>query len=274
MHAIQKRPVAVDDQVVIRPMMYLALSYDHRLDRRPRGGQLPGAGQGVHREPRAADAGDLNGDHVRRVVSGPVGRVDPTTVSLRVCAFDSLRRSMSMAERYDLVVIGAGPGGYVAAIRAAQLGMKVACVEKRADARRHLPERRLHPEQGAARFERAVPPGPDALRPARHQGRRRRPRPRRDARPQGRGRQGADRRRRLPVQEEQDRRRSSAPAGSPRRRTVVGHGRTTAARRPWRPSTSCWPPAASRSTCRSCRSTARRSSARPRRSASTRCPST
>jgi dihydrolipoamide dehydrogenase len=36
-----------------------------------------------------------------------------------------------VAERYDLVVIGAGPGGYVAAIRAAQLGMKVACVEKR-----------------------------------------------------------------------------------------------------------------------------------------------
>src|SRR6266542_1062368 len=37
-----------------------------------------------------------------------------------------------MAERYDLVVIGAGPGGYVAAIRAAQLGMRVAVVEKRA----------------------------------------------------------------------------------------------------------------------------------------------
>ena len=32
---------------------------------------------------------------------------------------------------YDLLVIGAGPGGYVAAIRAAQLGLKVACVEKR-----------------------------------------------------------------------------------------------------------------------------------------------
>jgi len=31
MHAIKKRPVVVDDQVVIRPMMYLALSYDHRL---------------------------------------------------------------------------------------------------------------------------------------------------------------------------------------------------------------------------------------------------
>src|SRR5579884_1114776 len=37
-----------------------------------------------------------------------------------------------MADRYDLVVIGAGPGGYVAAIRAAQLGMRVACVDKRA----------------------------------------------------------------------------------------------------------------------------------------------
>jgi dihydrolipoamide dehydrogenase len=36
-----------------------------------------------------------------------------------------------MAESYDLIVIGGGPGGYVAAIRAAQLGMKVACVEKR-----------------------------------------------------------------------------------------------------------------------------------------------
>ncbi|MCM0080010.1 dihydrolipoyl dehydrogenase [Geomonas sp. Red32] len=34
-------------------------------------------------------------------------------------------------EIFDLVVIGAGPGGYVAAIRAAQLGMKVAVVEKR-----------------------------------------------------------------------------------------------------------------------------------------------
>jgi dihydrolipoamide dehydrogenase len=32
--------------------------------------------------------------------------------------------------QYDLVVIGSGPGGYVCAIRAAQLGMKVACVEK------------------------------------------------------------------------------------------------------------------------------------------------
>ncbi|MGF1651002.1 MAG: dihydrolipoyl dehydrogenase [Hyphomicrobiaceae bacterium] len=37
-----------------------------------------------------------------------------------------------MSETYDLVIIGTGPGGYVCAIRAAQLGMKVAVVEKRA----------------------------------------------------------------------------------------------------------------------------------------------
>ena len=36
-----------------------------------------------------------------------------------------------MADIYDVIVIGAGPGGYVAAIRAAQLGMSVAGVDKR-----------------------------------------------------------------------------------------------------------------------------------------------
>jgi dihydrolipoamide dehydrogenase len=36
-----------------------------------------------------------------------------------------------MPESFDVIVIGAGPGGYVAAIRAAQLGLKTACVEKR-----------------------------------------------------------------------------------------------------------------------------------------------
>lgn len=38
---------------------------------------------------------------------------------------------MSDQQQYDLVVIGGGPAGYVAAIRAAQLGFKTACVEKR-----------------------------------------------------------------------------------------------------------------------------------------------
>jgi len=40
-------------------------------------------------------------------------------------------RCFSANKQYDLVVIGGGPGGYVAAIKAGQKGMKVACVEKR-----------------------------------------------------------------------------------------------------------------------------------------------
>lgn len=37
---------------------------------------------------------------------------------------------MAVQDSFDLIVIGAGPGGYVACVRAAQLGLKVACVEK------------------------------------------------------------------------------------------------------------------------------------------------
>ncbi len=36
---------------------------------------------------------------------------------------------MAMAQAFDVVVIGAGPGGYIAAVRAAQLGLKTACIE-------------------------------------------------------------------------------------------------------------------------------------------------
>src|SRR5436190_3729831 len=36
-----------------------------------------------------------------------------------------------MAKEYDVVVLGAGPGGYVAAIRASQLGLKTAVIEKK-----------------------------------------------------------------------------------------------------------------------------------------------
>ena len=43
---------------------------------------------------------------------------------------------------------GAAQGGYTAAIRAAQLGAKAVCIEKGAGARRHLPARRLHPDEG------------------------------------------------------------------------------------------------------------------------------
>ncbi|KAK9727376.1 dihydrolipoamide dehydrogenase precursor [Basidiobolus ranarum] len=43
----------------------------------------------------------------------------------------SVRRLYSTQEEHDVVVIGGGPGGYVAAIKAAQLGLKTACIEKR-----------------------------------------------------------------------------------------------------------------------------------------------
>jgi pyruvate/2-oxoglutarate dehydrogenase complex dihydrolipoamide dehydrogenase (E3) component len=39
-----------------------------------------------------------------------------------------------LAEQYDVTIIGSGPGGYVAAVRAGQLGLKVAIVEKEKDA--------------------------------------------------------------------------------------------------------------------------------------------
>ena len=39
---------------------------------------------------------------------------------------------MAKKEIYDLIVVGSGPGGYVAAVRAAQLGLKTACIEKEA----------------------------------------------------------------------------------------------------------------------------------------------
>ncbi|CAI5946650.1 unnamed protein product [Closterium sp. NIES-64] len=46
-------------------------------------------------------------------------------------AFGGVRWFATSPEENDIVVIGGGPGGYVAAIKAAQLGMKVTCVEKR-----------------------------------------------------------------------------------------------------------------------------------------------
>ena len=35
-----------------------------------------------------------------------------------------------MSQQFDVIVIGAGPGGYIAAIRAAQLGLKTACIDE------------------------------------------------------------------------------------------------------------------------------------------------
>ena len=113
----------------------------------------------------------------------------------------------------DLVVIGSGPGGYVAAIRAAQLGMKVALVEKDPQAGRHLHAARLHPHQGAAPHRR----GP-RRHPPRRRIRRREPGP--AARPaQGPGLQAGRggqelQGHRVPDEEERHRDRAGASAAS------------------------------------------------------------
>ena len=43
-----------------------------------------------------------------------------------------------MSDKFQAVVIGGGPGGYVCAIRLAQLGLKTACIESRGSLRWHL----------------------------------------------------------------------------------------------------------------------------------------
>ena len=124
-----------------------------------------------------------------------------------------------MPEPYDLIVIGTGPGGYVCAIRAAQLGLKVAVVEKRAThggtclnvgcipSKALLHASEAYEEAGHGFAAMGIETTPQA-------------RPGEDAGLQGRGREGQRRWRRLPAQEEQDRghprhaRPSSAPAGS------------------------------------------------------------
>ena len=57
MHKIQERPVAVGGKIEIRPMMYLALVLRPPHRRRPRGGDVPGAGEGMAGGAGAAGAG-------------------------------------------------------------------------------------------------------------------------------------------------------------------------------------------------------------------------
>jgi ribulose 1,5-bisphosphate synthetase/thiazole synthase len=46
-------------------------------------------------------------------------------------ALFNLTRSFASASEQDVVIIGGGPGGYVAAIKAGQLGLKTTCIEGR-----------------------------------------------------------------------------------------------------------------------------------------------
>ncbi|KZP26741.1 dihydrolipoyl dehydrogenase [Athelia psychrophila] len=53
------------------------------------------------------------------------------TAALQVGSWQSSRGLATPSGPYDAIIIGGGPGGYVAAIKAAQLGLKTACIEKR-----------------------------------------------------------------------------------------------------------------------------------------------
>ena len=175
-------------QVVVRPMNYLAQSYDHRI---------------------------IDGrEAVLSLVAIKEALEDPARV-----AAGSLRRYDAMAEQFDVVVIGAGPGGYIAAIRAAQLGFKTACIDdwttrrRQARARRHLHQRRLHPVQGAAAVVGELRArGPRVRRPRHRRSRASRIDVAQDAGAQGQGRRAEQRRHPVPVQEEQGRRSSTAAA--------------------------------------------------------------
>ncbi|KAF9465996.1 dihydrolipoyl dehydrogenase [Collybia nuda] len=64
---------------------------------------------------------------VQRIAQKSAGR----RLRQQALQLGSWRGLATASEPYDVVVIGGGPGGYVAAIKAAQLGLKTACVEKR-----------------------------------------------------------------------------------------------------------------------------------------------
>ena len=130
--------------------------------RRPRSGAVPRLREGSHRGPREAAARRLIGDFE------PARAMAAHASSVRGAASPG----EEFMDNFDVVVIGAGPGGYVAAIRAAQLGLATACVDAwldprgKAGTRRHVPERRVHPVEGASRFVAPLPqPPPPAAGP-------------------------------------------------------------------------------------------------------------
>ena len=82
MHKIEKRPVVIDDEVVIRPMMYVALKLRSSHCRRQRGGHLPQAHQGVCRKPGTNHDGDLKWPRMKTMTSS-LSEVVPADMWLR-----------------------------------------------------------------------------------------------------------------------------------------------------------------------------------------------
>ena len=178
---------------------------------------------------------------------------------------------MAKASEHDLMVIGAGPGGYVAAIRAAQLGMKVACVEKGTALGGTCLRIGCIPSKALLDSSELYDAGARAPRDATaSRRRRRRARPAAMLRRKDKVVKGLTRGVGVAVQEEQDHPR----AGSARlvAAGTVSRSPATATPARWRRRTSSSPPAASRRRCRASSSTASASSLAPRRWRSTRCP--
>ena len=99
-HATKDRAVVENGQIVVRPMNYLAMSYDHRI---------------------------IDG---REAVLGLVAMKEALEDPARLLLRHLRTRRMANSSNFDVVVIGGGPGGYIAAIRAAQLGFNVACIDE------------------------------------------------------------------------------------------------------------------------------------------------
>jgi flavin-dependent dehydrogenase len=72
----------------------------------------------------------------------------------------------------DVAVLGGGPGGYTAAIRAAQLSARVACIEREPELGGDLPAHRLHPGQSVGADRLGAEASRTDLRQARRQARR------------------------------------------------------------------------------------------------------
>eukprot|EP01037_Dinobryon_pediforme_P048607 gene48607-biopygen14028 len=94
-HATKDRAVVENGQIVIRPMNYFSMSYDHRI---------------------------IDGrEAVLSLVAIKEALEDPAQKN---------ELGKIMSKNFDVVVIGGGPGGYIAAIRAAQLGFNTACIDE------------------------------------------------------------------------------------------------------------------------------------------------
>ena len=120
-----------------RLMLPLSLSYDHRVIDGADGDPLPALGR---RGARAAVRAGAQVSGRRRRDQAPISRGSTSTI----------RASAAYVVTTQLVVIGAGPGGYAAAFYAADLGLQVTLVDAEIESRRRLPLSRLHPVEGAA----------------------------------------------------------------------------------------------------------------------------